>query len=71
MDKSALSDRLTKIEEYLSTGQLLISRQRKLVIDLMRNNADITDSMELIQYLDQIQFEFYAERVRLRKELAE
>jgi len=71
MDKSALSDRLATIEDYISTGEVLNSRQRKLVIDLMRNNADTTDAMELIRYLDQIQFEHFAERIRLRKELAE
>lgn len=71
MDKSALSDRLKKIEDYISKGEALISWQRKLVIDLMRNNEDTTHAMALISYLDQIQFEHFAERIRLRKEIAE
>ena len=71
MDKSALIDQLQQLEERISTGSVLISRERKRVIDLQRKGDDTAESMQLIIYLDEILMLQHIEKMKLQKEIAE
>ncbi|HEY7645409.1 MAG TPA: hypothetical protein VH858_10280 [Hyphomicrobiales bacterium] len=71
MDKPALLEQLARIEKQIAKGDMVIARQKKVILDLEHNGYTVTDAKRFLRQLEDMHAVNVAQRCKIEVELAE
>ncbi len=71
MDKPALLEQLAKIDRQIARGDLVIARQKKVILELEHNGCTVSDAKRFLRQLEDLHAVKVAERCKIEVELAE
>jgi hypothetical protein len=71
MDKPALFEQLAKIEGQIAKGDMVIARQKKVILDLEHNGCTVADAKRFLRQLEDLHAVNIAQRCKIEVELAE
>jgi Fe2+ or Zn2+ uptake regulation protein len=69
MNRAAILDRSEKLERHIALVEEDLTRQRELVVELMREGEDATGAMALLRQFEELQTRLFADRDVLRRHL--
>ena len=69
MDRASILDQSAKLEQHIALVEEDLTKQRELVVELLREREDATGALALLRQFEELQMRLFADRDLLRKRL--
>jgi Fe2+ or Zn2+ uptake regulation protein len=69
MDRASILDQSEKLERHIALVEEDLTRQREIVVDLMRHDHDATSAMDLLHEFEALYTRLIADRNIVRRRL--